>query len=143
VKLKWLVIEQHECEQRSAKEETAMKRDKDLIRLLLLEAEGENVDLSEYDGQEIHYHKHLLIDAGLAVGSTTRVPDPHGSRKLFFAASSIYYLTWDGHDLIANIRDEKVWNETKKTLAEKGADVSIAVLKALAAKISMDLFGLT
>lgn len=46
-----------------------MKRDMDLVRLLILEVEGEEeVNLSGYTDEQKLYHKYLLIDAGLAEG---------------------------------------------------------------------------
>lgn len=43
-----------------------MRRDMDLVRLLLLQVEGEEApDLSAYTNEQQIYHKALLIDAGL------------------------------------------------------------------------------
>lgn len=49
-----------------------MKRDMDLIRLILLKLEGKenvNSDLAEYTKNQVNYHKALLLEAGLAEGS--------------------------------------------------------------------------
>ncbi|NBK26280.1 MAG: DUF2513 domain-containing protein, partial [Spirochaetia bacterium] len=55
-----------------------MRRDMDLIRLILLDVEGEEKpDLSGYTQEQITYHKYLLIDADLAEGNPVkrRTPD--------------------------------------------------------------------
>ncbi len=114
-----------------------MKRNMDLIRLLLFKVEGEEeISLEDYEKEQIKYHQELLVEANLVQGSVTKALGG-GSIVL------ISRLTWDGHDFLANIRNETVWRETKKTALEKGADMSLSVLKALAAKITMDYFGLT
>ena len=42
-----------------------MKRDFDLVRLLLIELEGEEeVDLSSYTPEQVNYHKALVKEAG-------------------------------------------------------------------------------
>lgn len=113
-----------------------MKRDMDLIRLLLLQTEGEEeVEISNYTNEQIKYHQELLIEAGLVNGSITRT---HGGSIIF-----IKRLTWEGHEFLADVKNETVWRETKKTALEKGADMSLSVLSALATKISMDYFGLS
>jgi len=46
-----------------------MRKDVDLIRLLLLELEGEeSVDPSEFTTDQINYHKALVVQAGFAEG---------------------------------------------------------------------------
>lgn len=60
-----------------------MKRDFELIRLLLLELEGEeSVDLSSYTPEQVNYHKALIKEAGFAEGkihypsaNRTDIPD--------------------------------------------------------------------
>jgi len=47
-----------------------MKRDMDLIRLLLFQVEGEKeLDLSDYSDEQKLYHQRLLLEAGLVHGS--------------------------------------------------------------------------
>lgn len=44
-----------------------MRKDLDLIRLILLEVEGEtSVDLSSYSGDQVNFHKALIKEGGLA-----------------------------------------------------------------------------
>jgi hypothetical protein len=45
----------------------SMRKDLDLIRLILLEVEGEtSVDLSSYSGDQVNFHKALIKEGGLA-----------------------------------------------------------------------------
>jgi hypothetical protein len=46
-----------------------MRRDLDLIRLILLDLEGESsVDLSSYSANQVNFHKALIKEGGLAEG---------------------------------------------------------------------------
>lgn len=56
-----------------------MRRDMDLIRLILLDAEGEGeIDLSPFTDEQIGYHRLLLLDARLAEGANiTGMSDSH------------------------------------------------------------------
>ncbi len=104
-----------------------MKRDFDLIRLLLLERAGETaIDLSPYNQDQINYHKALLIDGGLAEGpvsySGTHASDIPDSVHLL-------RLTWEGHEFLDKARDATVWNKAKKIVLEKGWSLSIDALK--------------
>jgi hypothetical protein len=119
-----------------------MKRDMDLIRLLLLEAEGEEIDLTGYTEEQVGRHIQLLDEAGFVVATVIETRTL-GSVSPEIVSASVHRLTWEGHDFLATIKNETVWRETKKSMVEKGADVSIAILKALATKITMDMFGLS
>lgn len=113
-----------------------MKRDMDLIRLLLLQIEGEErLDLSEYPQEQILYHKNLLLEANLAQGKC--LP---GNDKI--VAVSLTRLTWDGHDFLNAIKNETVWDKTRKVLKDKGGEVSFEIVKNLAMKFAMEIFGL-
>ena len=80
-----------------------MRRDMDLIRLLLLEAEGEEeVDLSSYTSHQVLYHTYLLIQSGLAEGNA--LPDENEILDAF-----ILPLTWAGHDFLDTARNQMVW----------------------------------
>jgi len=76
-----------------------MKRDMELIRLILLDIEGETkVDLSPYSKEQIYEHKLLLRDAGFIHGMAISGPD--------FAVQSI---TMEGHNFLDAARDNKKW----------------------------------
>jgi hypothetical protein len=104
-----------------------MKRDFELVRKLLLDFEGEGVDLSPYTEQQILYHKALLLEAGLAEG-----PKPHYSSREFSEIPDrviIRRLTWEGHDFIDAIRDEGRWQKVKDWIKEAGKILTLETLK--------------
>jgi hypothetical protein len=115
-----------------------MKRDFELIRLLLLDREGDtSVDLSPYSQEQINYHKALLIKAGLAEGPVhypgshvTDIPD----------AVFLLRLTWEGHEFLDKARNDTAWNKAKTLVLEKGLSLTIDALKiALSEYVRMQL----
>jgi hypothetical protein len=105
-----------------------MKRDMDLLRLILLETENKGqVDLSAYTIEQINYHKALLIDAHLLDGKLhysstvkSKIPDNVIINK----------LTWEGHEFLDKARNNTIWEKAKKLTIEKGLPFSIDILKS-------------
>lgn len=100
-----------------------MKRDDDYIRQLLFEAEEATepylmavqlLSMSD-DEQKRHQHAELLCDAG------------------FFVAvnKGVYRITNQGHDYLAAVRTETVWNKTKEAAGQLGG-VTLDIMKDLA-----------
>ena len=115
-----------------------MKRDMDLIRLILLDVEGEtDVDLSSYSEEEIGYHNWLLIDAGFVEGLDVK---GYGDR---YNNAIITSLNWEGHDFLDAARDSGIWNKAKENLGAQFATVSIEVIKAVLIAVTKDQLGLT
>jgi hypothetical protein len=114
-----------------------MRRDFDLIRLILLELEGEEtVDLSAYSTEQVYYHKALVKEAGFAEGlihysnssGQTNIPD----------LAILKRLTWEGHEFLDKAKSEKVWNRAKSLVKEKGMTLSVEALKvALSEAVKM------
>lgn len=109
-----------------------VKRDMDLVREVLIEIETEHgLDgtqfarfvLANRDADEVGYTVGLLINAGFVTGGSGR--RPHGEAPL------VSGLTWEGHELLDNIRDPSVWEKTKEK-AKPLLSVSIAILADLA-----------
>lgn len=116
-----------------------MKRDDDYIRHLLFEAEEssepyllalQHLSMSAEE-QKRHQHAELLCDAG------------------FFQAvnEGVYRITNQGHDYLAAIRSDTVWNKTKEAAGQLGG-VTLGIMKDLAvayvkqeakAKLGLDL----
>ena len=110
-----------------------MKRNYDLIRDLLLELEGEQIDLNSYSKEQVLYHKAYLCKECLAEGklhypSTTfsEIPDHVILRN----------LTAKGHDLIDEIKDENKWNKVKTWIKDAGKTISIELIKIALTKIT-------
>ena len=116
-----------------------MKRDMELIRTLLLDAEkhtnGHNfVDLRE-PGRTLNavtdYHAGLLLEAGLIHAT------PTGQGVILVGG-----LTWKGHEFLDNIRNEAVWADVTKQVTEKGGSAALSVVIELAKKVALGYFGL-
>lgn len=95
-----------------------MKRDDDLIRNLLLEAESSDDSLfGPFDDEDEKEYTHaiLLCDAG------------------FFheVQSGIFRITNQGHDYLAAIRDDGVWKKTKEAASTAGG-VGLGIMKDIA-----------
>lgn len=107
-----------------------MKRDMDLIRLLLLDKEGEDlVNLSKYTDEQIKYHLALLIEAELMEGNVQYSSRMHSEIPAKIWVSRI---TWNGHEFLDKARNEKVWNKAKEIIKDAGASLSMqAIIKAL------------
>ena len=108
-----------------------MKRDMDLVREVLLAIERETLmdgtratrlSLADRDVNEVGYVVALLIGAGFVTGPTQRPPG---------AQAIVKGLTWQGHELLDNIRDPGIWEETKEK-AKPLLSVSIGILMELA-----------
>jgi hypothetical protein len=113
-----------------------MKRNMDLIRSLLLELEGEPVDLSEYSDEQLIYHKAMLKDAGLAHGGVAL----DGSGRP--CAAELTHLSWQGHEFISASRNNTVWNKAMTTTREKGVSVTFTVLQSLLESIIKSSLGI-
>ncbi len=101
-----------------------MKRDMDLIRLLLLQQEsGEDPpELEEYPIDLVVYNLALMIDAGFVDG--TIIPDHEGSP----AGASIIRLTWAGHDFLDSTRDPTIWKKAKERVLKPGISWTFSIL---------------
>lgn len=105
-----------------------MKRDMELIRMVMLAAEkikepNELID-PKFEGHneaEISYHIALLDDAGLL----------HGLDR---SAIGVYRwsagaLTWAGHEFVEAIKDEAAWKEALAITAKSGEGTVFEILR--------------
>jgi hypothetical protein len=107
-----------------------------LTRLEDLTLEENALQLSSFSNDrsaEISYHMVLMIEAGLVNGEMSKVLNrtPHD----FFARR----LTWQGHEFLDSIRDDNVWQKTKKSFASSGLSMTIDLVKAVATDIAASL----
>lgn len=100
-----------------------MKRDIDLIKLLLRDVEGEEPkpDLSSYSAEQILYHYELMEEAGLVVAQFSR-----GNTGEVLEAR-INRLTNLGHDFLDASRSDTVWAKFKQAVGKVGGSISIPV----------------
>lgn len=118
-----------------------MKRDMDLIRRILLEAEQDDSDqgLSDflipgYSADQIGYHVNLLKNAGLIEAN---IGFDNGSVKV--GSYDINHMTFAGHDFLDDIRNDSVWVRVQEKLAKVGGDASLEVVRTLAAQIVLEI----
>lgn len=112
-----------------------MRLDLDLIRLVLLEAEGhETVDLGDYTEDQINYHRAQLIDAGYAEGDKNQ-----GLGQIGIPETTLNDLTWEGHQFLANARNATVWNRAKAEIVKLGGSLGIEALKLLLSRLTSEM----
>ena len=127
-----------------------MKRDIELIRAILLKVEeipiGQTISsplkINEYDEDIIAEHVRLLYEQGYIDARIVEEFDSYdlvGSPQV--ESYTITRLLNDGHDFIADTKNPTVWKKTLDSIASKGGDVSLAVVKTVAAKIVSGYFG--
>jgi RIO-like serine/threonine protein kinase len=102
-----------------------VRRNDDLIRAILFEMEASPDPylivpppmLSMPPGMaERYHHVQLLADAGLVARDT----------------GAAYRLTNQGHDFLAAIRDDGLWQRTKRAVAETGGNATLSIIVDLA-----------
>ncbi|MBT9097874.1 DUF2513 domain-containing protein [Methylovulum psychrotolerans] len=107
-----------------------MKRDFELIKTILKEAESISADSpvssfeypGEYDQEVVDYHTELLITEGFLKG------------EALFCVSGyqyfmVYGLCWKGHEFIEEaFRDESIWEKGKAFAASQSPAISAAIL---------------
>ena len=115
-----------------------MKRDMSLIRLLLLETEGEDPkpDLSAYTEEQRVYHSALLIEAGLVHGEV--ILDGNGQP----AGTVTLRLTWAGHEFLDAARNNAIWHKASERIKKSGVDVTLSLLQELLKQLLKQSLGL-
>jgi Hypothetical protein (DUF2513) len=118
-----------------------MKRDMDLVRQILITIEDheqgyapETIDVPGYTHEVIGYHLVLMADAGLILANIV------GEFGAGSPDAIVDRMTWDGHEFLANARNETVWKKVKGIVATKGGSVSFEVLKLLVTQAAKDYF---
>ena len=121
-----------------------MKRDFDLVRKLLVYFEEkpgpEHVKIppiEDYDELTIKYHLVLLHDAGLL-----RCEPQTSSSSDRMIEVLPFDLTWDGHEFLAKIRDDGLWQKTKDTILNKGGQLTINTITTVATLLMKKMIGL-
>jgi Hypothetical protein (DUF2513) len=102
-----------------------MKRDMDLIRMLLIRQEtGEPPPgLADYPEPLIVYNVALMKDAGLIEAAIAKGPDgtPMGA--------VIIRMTWAGHDFLDAARNDTVWRTAREKILKPGVSWTFELLK--------------
>lgn len=116
-----------------------MKRDMDLVRLILLEIEHSsdgaqlqmNFDIPDYTPEIVSYHLMILHDAGLIEASDLSTM----GRGLFWCPKR---LTWSGHEFLDAARNDSIWKKAK----EKASGMNFELLKELLLNLARPQLGL-
>jgi len=110
-----------------------MKRDMDLVRLILLEIEKEYVstaiydlEIEGYDMATVAYHCKILYENGM-ISDYGALNAEDGISE--FGVGS---LTWDGNDFLDKIRDDSQWERIKETVKKKGLPLVLETIKTIA-----------
>ncbi len=115
-----------------------MKRNWDMIRDILTKLEEFSneegrFNLSRFSQDkhvEISYHMELLIEAGLVNGQMSEEFGP-GPEDFF-----VNRLTWQGHEFLDAIRNDTVWQKTKKTFLSQGISMTFDLVKSFASDVA-------
>lgn len=117
-----------------------MKRDLDLVRLILIEAEKADgrLDMSGFvdEGNSMDclgFHLEMMDDAGLIDADVGHAMGGHVSNAV------VKRITWDGFDYLDVIRSDTVWFKVKKAIADTVGETSLSVAKAACAELAKHL----
>jgi hypothetical protein len=124
-----------------------MKRDMNLIRLLLLLMETQEDKRSVFYAEQIepnyaqeliNYHQYLLYNAGLAEGNATYCDGN------LVPICYLNHLTWAGHDFLDAAREPERWEKAQGIFRKMGGvtlEVAKSVLVSLMTQQASGLLG--
>jgi hypothetical protein len=105
-----------------------MKRDMDLVRLLMLHAESADEksdypeELSAYPERVVQEHLKLLISGGFLRGHW--YDDHEGNPE----DAEWTGITWQGYDFIDSVRDPEVWRRARDLVIKPGKSFTLSIL---------------
>ena len=86
--------------------------------------------ISNYTDREVWYHVQLLDYAGYLDCLMAQSDDGRLRRGI------VYGLTWDGQDFLDALRDDSVWEKTKRAVRESVGSTTFEVVKCVAVEAS-------
>jgi repressor of nif and glnA expression len=119
-----------------------MKRDWEVIRAILIGMEdlGDTNsslspgDVGGFDSDTVAYHMRILSEAGLIQAEVIDYVDG----EIHCRATR---LTWEGHQFLDNMRDQQTWNRVKRTIREKGLEISFEAIKIAGTAVVQRMLG--
>lgn len=120
-----------------------MDRDMNAIRDIMIAVKNSNKSISSVDGmpdETFKYNAALLIEAGLALGSSSQSTR---SNTQVPAHAILSRLTWEGHDFIDSIKDETVWEKVKARILKPTGSWTFGILTELIKHELKNSLGLT
>ena len=121
-----------------------MKLNPDCIRDILITVESAEYGtaytlprlsdkLLHYSTDELNYHCLKLMEAGFIKGDSVDV-----AKSYIPEISRIYDLTFSGHQFLANVRSDNIWNGVKSVGLKIGS-VSLEALTQIASNVVTEL----
>lgn len=121
-----------------------MKRDMDLVRLIVLRAqEAEYGALSSSDFQDEGYaertvaqHFQLMTEGGLLVANLLDLPEHGGVQK-----GHVLRLTWQGQEFADAVQNASVWARAKQKVLATGGTLTLEGLKLALGQVAKSALG--
>ncbi len=122
-----------------------MKRDIELVLKILQQLEErdeisiiQRMEVAGYDDRVVAYHIRRVYEAGLldAEAVTSSTTQTRLINVLPFG------ITWEGHEFLDSMRDEKVANAVRKRLGNKLSEVPFKLIQELALSVGRGEIGL-
>jgi hypothetical protein len=121
-----------------------MTRDFDLIRKLLVffdekpnNKPAQHINLGdEYSEELVQYHLALLYEAGLL---TAEVERSSTSNRVIRVVP--FDLTWEGHEFLARIRNQGIWQQVKTKITSSGGSLAYDLIKQVATRYAQRELG--
>lgn len=117
-----------------------MKLNHDNIRSLLLFIEKSENNSSRNESELLNFSEENEISKNELIYMIQRLTEADLIKSnIKYASNDVFWfnisaITWDGHKYIDNIRDPKIWRDSKN-IASKLTSVSIDVMSSIAANI--------
>lgn len=121
-----------------------MKRDMDLVRRILIEAERLPDDdpmaairgIGGVSDTVFARHVALMQQAGLV-----QAPMERGGGRMR-ELGTVRGLTWDGYDFLDAVRSDSIWAKTQSAIASAAGSVPFDLLKAVAMSLLQSKLGI-
>lgn len=95
-------------------------------------------DTYNYDKNHVAYCLKVLIEGGIV--SVCETPNYSHNGNIIFA--KISGLSFQGHEYLANILDEGIWDNIKKKVTSTVGAASLAVMSMMSQEAAKDFFGI-
>ena len=116
-----------------------MKRDLDLVRSILIyvenaggEVDADDMATERWPIETVAYHVRLMAHHGL-VDVSQDFRDMNGDTIELAVAG----ITWDGQDYLDSLREPKVWDRVKKTLASTVGSTTLDVVRQTGSMVAL------
>ncbi|MBU8920579.1 MAG: DUF2513 domain-containing protein [Bacteroidales bacterium] len=120
-----------------------MKRDMDLVRMLLTYIEendgdglvrnGNSISIDDRSLREIQGHLLILLDASLIYGQQRDGRNPQNL--------NLVRLTWSGHEFLDSARDDGNWEKARERMARAGG-FTFEIAKQVLQQIILERLGM-